>query len=279
MGVRRAIGERVRALVGAGEIDLTRPPGDPGLFGPGTATWAVHGDVTAMMIGGVSSLLMQMLHPAAMAGVWDHSGFRRDMAGRLKRTAQFVSVTTYGSTAAAEAAIARVRAIHARVSGTLPDGTPYAADDPALLTWVHAAGVDSFLRAHLRYRDPLMPAARQDAYVAEMARVARRLGAAEVPDSRAALSRYLQGVRPALRADARTREVVRRMLRQPSPSLRMAPAGRVMLHAGVDLLPGWAARLHGLERPAAERAGVRAGALGVGGLLRWALSQAGGSPE
>ena len=261
----------MRALVGAEEVDLTRPPGDRGLFGPGSATWAVHGDFASMLIGGVSSLLMQMLHPAAMAGVWDHSGFRRDMTGRLKRTAQFVSVTSFGPTAAADAAIARVRRVHAAVKGALPDGTPYTADDPALLTWVHAAEVDGFLRAHLRYRDPLMPTARQDAYLAEMAEVARRLGAVDVPKDRAALTRYLDEMRPALRADARTREVVGRMLRQPSPSLLNAPANRLMLRAGVDLLPGWAARMHGLRRPAAERAGVRFGAAGVGGLLRWAL--------
>ena len=271
MVVRRAIGERVRALVGAGEVDLARPDGDPGLFGPGSATWAVHGDVAAMMIGGVSSLLMQMLHPAALAGVWDHSGFRRDMAGRLKRTAQFVSVTTYGSTAAAEAAIAHVRTIHARVHGVLPDGTRYAADDPALLTWVHAAGVDGFLRAHLRYRDPLMPGARQDAYVAEMARVARRLGAADVPESRAALARYLRAMRPALLADGRTRDVAHRLLHPPGADPVSASAGGLMSRAGVDLLPDWAARMHGLWRSAPERAGVRIGAAALGVMLRGAL--------
>jgi uncharacterized protein (DUF2236 family) len=269
--LRQAIGGRVRALVGAGEVDLVRPAGDHGLFGPGSATWAVHGDFTAMMIGGVSSLLMQMLHPGAMAGVWDHSDFRRDMTGRLKRTAQFVSVTTFGSTAAAERAIGQVRRIHAHVRGALADGTPYVADDPALLTWVHAAMVDGFLRAHLRYRDPAMPAARQDEYLSEMAKLARRMGAADVPESRVALNRYMTAIQPTLRADDRTREVVGRMLRQPSPSLLNAPANRLMLHAGVDLLPDWAIRMHGLTRPAAERAGVRAGAMGVGGLLRWAL--------
>lgn len=270
--LRQAIGGRVRALVGSGEVDLVRPAGDAGLFGPGSATWDVHGDFTAMMIGGVSSLLMQMLHPAAMAGVWDHSGFRRDMTGRLKRTAQFVSVTSFGSTAAAEQAIGKIRSIHARVNGTLLDGTPYTADDPALLTWVHAAMVDGFLRAHLRYRAPTMPLVRQDDYLREMAGLARLIGAEEVPESRAGLERYLREMRPTLRADERTRDVVGRMLRQPSPSLLNAPANRLMLHAGVDLLPRWARNMHGLQQSAAERAGVRAGAVGVGGLLRWALS-------
>ncbi|WP_188658060.1 oxygenase MpaB family protein [Sphingomonas metalli] len=271
MDMRRAIGNRVRGLVGSGELDLSRPPGDPGLFGPGSATWAVHGDFTSMMIGGVASLLVQMLHPAALAGVWDHSNFRRDMTGRLRRTAQFISVTTFGSTEAAERMIGRVRRVHERVTGTLPDGTPYAASDPDLLAWVHAAEVDAFLRAHLRYRDPAMPVARQDAYVAEMAQVAERLGAIDVPRTRAALNAYIEGMRPALRADARTREVAGLLIRQPSPSLLNAPVNAVMMQAGIELMPRWAARLHGFGVPLAQRPAVRLGAHGVGQLLRWAL--------
>lgn len=271
MDMRAAIGDRVRGLVGSGELDLTRPPGDPGLFGPDSATWAVHGDFTSMMVGGICSLLVQMLHPSALAGVWDHSDFRGDMLGRLKRTAQFVSVTTYGSTQEAERMIARVRAIHDRVAGTLPDGTPYAANDPALLTWVHAAEVDSFLRAHLRYRDPTMPGARQDAYLAEMAVLARALGAEDVPDTRAGLAAYLAAMRPALRVDARTRQVARVLIGQPSPSRLNAPVNAVMMRAGIELLPRWAARLHGLATPTGVRPAVRLGATGVARLMRWAL--------
>lgn len=269
--MRQAIGERVRGMVGSHELDLSRPEGDAGLFGPGSATWAVHGDFTSMMIGGVCSLLVQMLHPGALAGVWDHSDFRRNMTGRLKGTAQFISITTYGSTEAADRVIARVRSIHDRVTGTLPDGTPYAANDPDLLAWVHAAEVDSFLRAHLRYRDPAMPVARQDAYVAEMATVARRLGAEDVPVTRAALTAYLVAMRPALLVDARTREVARRLIRQPSPSLLSAPVNAVMMQAGVDLMPRWAARMHGLDVPVMGKPALRIGALGVGRLMRWAL--------
>jgi uncharacterized protein (DUF2236 family) len=195
------------------------------------------------------------------------------MAGRLKRTARFVGVATYGSTPAVEAAVARVRRVHDHVRGTLPDGTPYAANDPALLTWVHAAEVDAFLRAHLRYRDPWFPPARQDGYLREQARLARMLGAEDVPESRADLQRYFRAVRPELRADERTREVSRLMLAQPSPSLLTAPANALMLRAGVDLLPDWARRMHGLELPFPIAAGVRAGALGVGGVLRWALAK------
>jgi len=269
--VRREIAGRVRSLVGSGEVSLERPPGDPGLFGPGSASWAVHGDFTSMMIGGVAALLLQMLHPAAMAGVWDHSGFRRDMTGRLKRTAQFVGGTTFGSTPVAEALVERVRRVHSHVRGTLPDGTPYDASDPVLLTWVHSAEVKMFLAAHLRYRDPSMTPARQDAYLAEQARLARMLGAECVPESRAALSAYMRDVRPALRADSRTREVSRLLIAQPSPSLATAPFNAVMMAAGVDLLPGWARRMHALEQPYPDGA-LRAGARGVGRVLRWALA-------
>lgn len=269
--VRHDIARRVEALIGADDVDLTRPPGDPGLFGPGSASWTVHADFSVMLIGGISALLMQMLHPAALAGVWDHSGFRRDMAGRLKRTARFVGVATFGGTAQVEAAVARVRRVHAHVRGVLPDGTPYSANDPALLTWVHAAEVDAFLRAHLRYRDPRFPAAAQDRYLAEQARLARMLGAEDVPESRDALARYFRDMRPALRADERSREVSRLMLAQPSPDLMTAPFNRVMLRAGVDLLPAWARRMHGLDQSPPRSAAVRAGALGVGAMLRWAL--------
>ncbi|WP_375402064.1 oxygenase MpaB family protein [uncultured Sphingomonas sp.] len=271
VSVKREIARRVEALLGPGEVELARPDGDPGLFGPGSASWAVHGDFSSMLIGGVSALLVQMLHPRVLAGVWDHSGFRKDWMGRLRRTAQFVGTATYGPGAQVEAAVARVRRVHAHVRGTLPDGTPYAADEPELLTWVHVAEVDAFLRAHLRYRDPWFPPERQDAYLAEQARLARMLGALEVPETRAELAAYLRRMRPELRSDARTREVSRLMLAQPSPSLATAPANALMLWAGVELLPEWARRMHGLRMPFPGAAAVRAGALGVGGVLRWAM--------
>lgn len=263
--LRDTIREQVHRMVGAGQIDLARPVGDDGLFGPASASWAVHGDMGAMVIGGVSALLIQMLHPAALAGIWDHSRFRDDMAGRLRRTAQFIGGTTYGSTAIAEGMIDRVRRIHDGVSGTLPDGTRYHANDPALLTWVHVAETTSFLAAHLRYRDPGFPAARQDLYHAEMAGLARRLGAGAVPDSRRAAAAYLAEMRPALVVDARTRDVAQALLGQPAAT----PLHAILLQAGVDLLPGWAAARHGLHVPG--RLAVRAGAMGSARMLRWAL--------
>jgi uncharacterized protein (DUF2236 family) len=271
--IRDQIQGQVHRLVGFGDgaVDLTRPPGDDGLFGPGSAAWVVHGDFTAMMAGGVAALLLQMLHPGALAGVWDHSNFRRDMLGRLRRTAQFISGTTYGATTTAEGLIAKVRTIHDRVAGTLPDGTPYSANDADLLTWVHVAEVASFLAAHRRYRDPAYPAAEQDRYLREYAVVAEKLGATGVPKTRAEVDAYFTAVRPHLRSDHRTREVARALLRQQPASLAMAPAQKLLMEGGIDLLPDWAARMHGLERPLLGRPAVRAGMAGVGSVLRWAL--------
>jgi uncharacterized protein (DUF2236 family) len=271
-GLRTAIGGRLRALVGSGEIDLSRPPGDDGLFGPGSMAWRVHADFSAMMIGGVSALLLQMLHPLALAGVWDHSDFRRDRLGRLRRTAQFISVTTFASTAAAEGAIAKVRAIHDHVSGMLPDGTRYDANDPALLTWVHVAEVDSFLRAYLRYRDPALTGAEQDRYLAETAMIARRLGATDVPETRRDIDAYYRAVRPGLRFDARTRDVADALLASgPDPLTTSGLA--IIAPAGLDLLPPWAAAMHGRTPSALARPAIRFGARNMSNVLRWALQR------
>lgn len=269
--LRQTIARQVRGLTGAGNgaIDLRRAPGDDGLFGPGSVSWRVHGDFSSMMIGGTTALLMQMLHPGALAGVWDHSNFRRDMLGRLKRTAQFIAGTTYGGTAQAARLIDHVRQIHDRVHGVLPDGTPYDANDPHLLTWVHVAETDSFLRAYLRYRDPHLSRADQDRYFAENVVVAERLGARDVPDSRAAVDAWLLKVRGELCCDHRTRTVRDALLRQPLPNPFLKGFGALNTAAAIDLLPPWARAM--LELRSTAPLGVRAGAQGMARMLRWAL--------
>lgn len=275
--LRSAIQHQVREMFGttdANQLDLTRPPGDDGLFAADSVAWRVHGDLGAMMAGGIASLMLQMLHPGALAGVWDHGSFRRDMQGRLRRTAQFISGTTYGSTDTAAALIARVRSIHDRVTGTLPDGTAYAANDPALLTWVHAAETWSFLAAYRRYVDPALSPAMQDRYLAETAVVAHRLGAATVPTTRGELDLYMAAVRPALRADHRTRVVARALLDRRGATPTMTQVQALAMTAGLDLLPDWAARMHGIAPQPARRAVRRVGVAGVAGVLRWALAPA-----
>ncbi|MBR8282839.1 oxygenase MpaB family protein [Burkholderia vietnamiensis] len=257
---------------GGPSIDYSSPPGDPGLFGPDAVCWRVHADFASMMTGGVSALLLQALHPLALAGVWDHSSFRTDILGRLRRTATFISGTTFGNRADALALIERVKAIHTCVSGTAPDGRPYRADDPALLTWVHVAEVSSFLAAHLRYVNPALSGECQDRYYAETAQIAERLGAQAVPRSRAEVAAYLARMQPELEAGPRTFEVIRILLNAPLAKPALRPAATLVMHAGIDLLPPWAQQMLGLARFAPlRRAVVRPGVRAVAPVLRWAL--------
>jgi uncharacterized protein (DUF2236 family) len=241
-----------------------------GLFGPKSVAWRVHGDVASMMVGGITGLLLQMLHPAVLAGVWDHSKFRSDMHGRLRRTARFISLTTYGDRAEAEAIIARVRGIHAHVEGTLQDGTPYFANDPALLAWVHVTEATSFLAAYIRYTEPRMTAVDRDRYFVEMAQVAVALGAGPVPRSWAEAQALVASMRPQMKVDARTREVARLVLDQRARTPAAEPLQALTMQAAIDLLPDWARRMHGRSAP--PRPLVRAGTLGIARTLRWAFS-------
>jgi uncharacterized protein (DUF2236 family) len=271
--VRARVEAAVLGLVtgrGAPAIDFLAPAGDPGLFGPDAICWRVHADFTSMMVGGISALLLQMLHPLALAGVVDHSNFREDILGRLRRTATFIAGTTFGSRRDAERLIERVRKVHRTVVGTAPDGRPYAADDPDLLTWVHVAEVDSFLRAHLRYVNAALPPAAQDRYFDETALVAERLGARDVPRSRAAVVAYYDRVRPVLAVTERSREVTRLLVDAPLPGPRLP--GKLFMAAGIDLLPGWAQALVGYDALAPLRGPVaRAGVLAMAPVLRWGL--------
>ncbi|WP_199635405.1 oxygenase MpaB family protein [Serratia sp. PAMC26656] len=268
--LRAAIEKQVIGLTGLalGGIDFENPAGDPGLFGPQSVIWRVHCDFTSMLCGGVSALLLQMLHPLALAGVWDHSNFREDMLGRLRRTSQFVSVTTFGPTAEAERLIAKVRAIHLHVTGVSNDGRPYAASDPDLLTWVHVVESSCFLASHLRYRNPHLSPELQDRYYQETARVAAALGARDIPTSCAAVADYLQRMRPQLVCDERTREVARILLAAPAPSALARPFGWLVMQAGIDLLPTWAQQQFDFYPGMLRRRLVRAGVGGVGKVLR-----------
>ena len=270
--LKSAIAGRVVALFNdraRGETPVVRR--QDGMFGPKAVAWRVHGDVTSMMVGGISSLLLQMLHPAVLAGVWDHSNFRTDMQGRLRRTARFIALTTYGGRDEAEAVIARVRHIHDRVRGILPGGAPYTANDPALLAWVHVTEASSFLNAWRRYVEPGMSLADQNRYFAEMAQVAHALGAAPVPHDQAGARRLIAAYRPQLRADARTREVRHLVLKAANADMLASRVQALANQAAVDLLPDWALRMHGLPNPLLGRPLVRAGTLGVAQTLRWAF--------
>jgi uncharacterized protein (DUF2236 family) len=224
-----------------------------------------------MMVGGISSLLMQMLHPSVLAGVWDHSNFRADMHGRLRRTARFIAVTTYADRELAQATMARVRRVHDHVSGTLPDGTAYHANDPPLLAWVHVTEASSFLDAWIRYGEPTMSAADQDQYFAEMALIGRAMGAAPVPTSRSEARALIEEMRPQLRVDDRTRTVAGLIMSGGTTSLSAEVPRRLAVQAAVDLLPQWASTMHRMNLSPLERPIVRAGTFGIAQTLRWAF--------
>ncbi|SAK96997.1 oxygenase MpaB family protein [Caballeronia ptereochthonis] len=272
--VRSSIARGVTSLTsGSGpKIDYSSPPGDPGLFGPQAACWKIHSDFTSMMTGGISALLLQTLHPLALAGVWDHSTFRTDILGRLRRTATFVAGTTFGNRVDALALIERVKNIHLDVTGITPDGRAYRASDPDLLTWVHVAEVSSFLKAYLRYVNPALSEADRDRYFEETSTIARLLGARDVPTTFAAIERYLEAMRPQLQASDRTQEVIRVLKSAPTPSIAMTPASKLIFSAGVDLLPDWAQEMLALGRLApVRRAIARPGVRMIAPVMRWAL--------
>jgi uncharacterized protein (DUF2236 family) len=270
--VRRALVRQVRATFNdrsKGERPV--PASDQALFPPGSVIRRVHGDVTSMSVGGIAALLTQMLHPRALGGVWDHSGADAEMLGRLRRTARFIAVTTYGHRDSALAAIERVRAIHEQVAGMLPDGTRYRATDPWLLAWVHVAGAVNFLDSWRRYGEPRMSRTDQDVYFAESGEVARLLDAEPVPRTRAEAERLMRDFRAELRADERTRAFRDLVLKVPARSLAQAPVHRVLMNAAVDLMPGFAREMHGLPRPILPPL-VRGATLGMASTLRWAFA-------
>ena len=241
-----AVGERVRAITSstASLDDFAKPKGDAGLFGPDSVAWQVHADFTAMMVGGLSSLIVQSLHPRALAAVWDHSDFRYKLKERLGRTAYFVAATTYGSKPMALSAIRRVNAIHANIQGVDLQGQPYVANEPELIRWVHLVEVTSFLAAyqHLAKR-PLSPQA-CDQYIAEMARVGHLLGAVDLPLTYAATQDDLLGFADKLSFDSRAQEILQIIQAYPVDVLDK-PWMVLVLECAFDVMPPWALKLMG----------------------------------
>lgn len=274
--VRERLGQGLFAMVAGpeGPQNRTRIHGTPGprWFDEDSPIRRVHGDAS-MFVGGLRALLLQSLHPLAMAGVAEHSDYRGDPWGRLQRTSTFLAVTTFGTATDAQRAVDRVRGIHRRVHGTAPDGRAYRADDPHLLEWVHIAEVDSFLRAYQRYGAAPLDQHGRDTYIAETARVASALGVIDPPRTEAQLAQRLAAFRGELRATASAREAARFLLITPPLSLlARAPYG-VLAAAAVGLLPAWARLPLRLPyAPVLEGTAVRLAGTALVGGIRWALS-------
>jgi uncharacterized protein (DUF2236 family) len=238
-----------------GSIDYDHPHGDPGLFGPDSATWRVHADFPGMLAGGLAALTLQALHPLALAGVWDHSNFRGDLLGRLRRTTAFVGGTTYAPRAQAEALLEHVRQIHTHITGHGEDGRPYTANDPQLLTWVHVTEAYSFLQGYRRYSHVVLPAGAADRYYDEVRRIAEALGARAVPASEQAVTEYFRRIQPDLAFTERSRVVLELLAQVRLPVPAAGLSRDLFLLAGTALLPDWAIAL--LRRPARQRQQAR----------------------
>lgn len=248
------------------------PPSDNALFAKDTPIRNVHADLVGMMTGGVRGLLLQMLHPHALQGVLDHSNFREDMHGRLQRTARFIAVTTFGDRDDAMQAIERVNRIHAKVGGTLPDGTSYIANNPRTLAWVHVVEAQSFLAGYLRHVRPDMPNAAQDEYYRQFALIARALGADPVPETRNEADAIFRTLRGDLKSSPEAREVAQLVLSQKPKGT--PPGVQAMIGAeAVAMLPDWARSMLRLQRPVLTALPARAAIWGVGRTLRWAFRQ------
>lgn len=221
------------------------PPPDPGLFGPGSVTWKVHAD-PSMALAGVRALMLQTLHPLAMAGVVQHSHYRDDPWGRLARTGEYLAAVNFGTTAEAARAAARLRGLHARLSGVEPEtGLAYRASDPELLLWVHCTEVESFLETFRRCGGRLT-GGQADRYVAEQVRTAELVGVerADAPHRVDDLHAYYRRVRPLLRVTAAARETLWFLFNIPVP-LPARPAWAAVASLAFTLQPRWARRLWG----------------------------------
>jgi uncharacterized protein (DUF2236 family) len=246
--VRGRLAGSIRQLVAGDSAPPTpAPAGAIGLLPADAVARQVHAD-PSMFVGGLRALLLQTLHPLAMAGVAEHSDYRADPWGRLHRTGQFIGLTTFGTRDQAMAVIDRVRRIHERVEGVAPDGRAYAATDPHLLAWVHLTELDSFLAAHQRYGASPLDAAEADRYVAEMAVVAELLGAEAVPRTVAGMREAMWRYRTELRVGRQAREAVAFLL-APPVALPIRPAYTLVSAAAIGLLPSWARRKLWLPSP------------------------------
>lgn len=274
--VRDWVAAQIRSRVvgdepGAKAHAIMSAPG-PRWFPDDHSIRTIHSDAS-MFVGGLRALLLQSLHPLAMAGVAQHSDYRSDAWGRLQRTADFLAATTFGPAPAAEQAIETVRAVHQRVRGTASDGRPYSANDPHLLRWVHVCEVDSFLAAYRRYGSAPLGPEQADQYVADMAVIARKLGVFEPPTTVAEVRLELRDFRPEMVSTPEAREAARFLLFEPPLPLAARAPYAMLAAAAVALLPAWTRwplRLPLL--PVSEALLVRPAGRAITEVIRWSLA-------
>jgi uncharacterized protein (DUF2236 family) len=274
--VRRAIADTLRDRVVGDNAEEKREAimaaSGPRWFSPDRPIHTVHTDAS-MFIGGMRALLLQSLHPLAMAGVAQHSDYKADPWGRLQRTADFLATTSFGPAEIAEQTIARIRKVHSFVHGTASDGRPYSASDPHLLRWVHVAEVDSFIAAHRAYGAKKLSEATYDGYVEDMAVIARKLGVTAPPTSVQGLRDQLFMFRGELQATPESRDVARYLLLTPPLPITTRIPYSLISAAAIAILPAWArADLRLPYLPVTERALLRPIGQAITSTIRWATA-------
>jgi uncharacterized protein (DUF2236 family) len=228
-------------LDSGGSVDFSRPAGEPALAGPDSVCWQVFRNPVSLFVGGVAAVILELAEPRVREGVWTHSSFRDAPVERLRRTGLAAMVTVYGSRSVAEVMIARIVRVHEGVNGMTPKGLRYRANDPELLTWVHATAAFGFLRAFTTFVHPLT-AAERDAFFAEGLEAARLYGVPEPPASRAGMEAILSAMAPKLSPSPVLLDFLAVMQRAPilPPGARLLQP--MLVRAAIHLLPGWARR-------------------------------------
>lgn len=239
--------EWLKAPAGMEDMDFDQPVGAPALFAPDTVTWRVMANPVALLVGGIAGVLLELAEPRVREGVWRHTSFRADPAGRIRRTGYAAMATVYAPAEQARRLIVRVNAMHARIAGETRTGEPYRADDPDLLGWVYATAQFGFSEAYHRFVHRLSNRER-DAFYAEGAPVAALWGAASAPRSAAELNALFQRTRPRLERSDTVTEFLAILERAPLLPPILKPLQRLAIAGAIDILPDEVRDLLGLER-------------------------------
>ena len=231
---------------GAAGIDFSTPPGEDALIDPGSVSWRVFKNPVTVFIGGVAAVILELAEPRVRTGVWEHSRFRTDPVGRLRRTGSAAMVTVYGARSIAEPMIERVVRIHASISDVTPRGVAFNAADPALLTWVHATASYGFVAAYREYARPVDPA-EVDAFFEEGTRAAHLYGAVNAPRSMREVENLFASMSGNLERSSILFEFLRILREAPVLPRPLLWLQRMLIRAAVDLIPAWARERLGLK--------------------------------
>jgi len=235
----RLLRDTIAPPPGMPAVDFSAPAGAPALFAPDLVTWRVMKNPVALMVGGIAGVILELAEPRVRTGVWEHTTFRRDPAGRIRRTGYATMVTIYGPEATALSLAASVSRRHAMIGGKTPAGAPYRADDNDLLTWVHATAAFGFLEAYCRFVHPLTDVER-DRFYDEGAVAAHLFGVREPPRTARAVDALFETMRPNLERSAIIFEFLSILKKAPLLPTLARPFQRVAIRAAIEIIPSWA---------------------------------------